>query len=92
MLEKILIEGSQKLMGEVYISGAKNAAVAILPATILAGSACTIKNLPMVKDVTYLRDMLIQMGAKIHILDNDKITIDTTGIVTHKIDLELAKK
>jgi len=92
VLEKILIEGSQKLTGEVSISGAKNAAVAILPATILAGSACTIKNLPMVKDVTYLRDMLIQMGGKIHILDNDKIKIDTSGIVTHKIDLELAKK
>ncbi|HRU41437.1 MAG TPA: UDP-N-acetylglucosamine 1-carboxyvinyltransferase, partial [Candidatus Diapherotrites archaeon] len=72
-MEKILIEGSQRLTGEVSISGAKNAAVAILPATILAGSACTIKNLPMVKDVTYLRDMLIQMGGKIHILDNDKI-------------------
>ncbi|MGI6586525.1 MAG: UDP-N-acetylglucosamine 1-carboxyvinyltransferase [Gracilibacteraceae bacterium] len=91
-MEKILIEGSHKLTGEVSISGAKNAAVAILPATILAGSTCTIKNLPMVKDVTYLRDMLIQMGGKIHILDNDKIRIDTSGIAAHNIDLELAKK
>ena len=91
-MEKILIEGSHRLSGEVDISGAKNAAVAILPATILAGSTCTIKNLPMVKDVTYLRDMLIQMGGKIQILDKDKITIDTSGINTHKIDPELAKK
>ncbi|HWR61139.1 MAG TPA: UDP-N-acetylglucosamine 1-carboxyvinyltransferase, partial [Clostridia bacterium] len=89
---KILIEGSHRLSGEVSISGAKNAAVAILPATILAGAPCTIKNLPMVKDVTYLRDMLIQLGGKIQILGNDRISVDTTGINTHKIDLELAKR
>lgn len=92
ILEKLLIEGSQKLLGEVGISGAKNSAVAILPATILAGSACTIKNLPAVKDVTYLRDMLIQMGGKIHIHDKDKISIDSSGITTHKIDMDLAKR
>ena len=92
ILEKILIEGSQKLSGEVSISGAKNAAVAILPATILAGSHCTIKNLPMVKDVTYLRDMLLQMGGRIQIIDSDKIMVDATGISTHKIDQELAKR
>ncbi len=91
-MEKIVIEGSQRLSGEVRISGAKNAAVAILPAAILAGSPCTIKNLPMVKDVTYLRDMLIQMGGKIHIHENDKISIDSSGITTHKIDPELAKR
>lgn len=92
ILEKILIEGSNKLKGEVTISGAKNAAVAILPAAILAGSSCTIKNLPLVKDVTYLRDMLIQMGGKIQILDQDKIIIDSSSINTHKIDVDLAKK
>lgn len=91
-MEKILIEGSKKLQGEVSISGAKNAAVAILPAAILAGSSCTIKNLPMVKDVTYLRDMIIQMGGKIQILSHDKIIVDSTSIATHKIDIELAKK
>ncbi|MGE5632133.1 MAG: UDP-N-acetylglucosamine 1-carboxyvinyltransferase [Caulobacteraceae bacterium] len=91
-MEKILIEGSNKLKGEVTISGAKNAAVAILPAAILAGSSCTIKNLPLVKDVTYLRDMLIQMGGKIQILDQDKIIIDSSSINTHKIDVDLAKK
>lgn len=91
-MEKILIEGSKKLKGEVSISGAKNAAVAILPATILAGSSCTIKNLPMVKDVTYLRDMIIQMGGKIQILGRDKVLVDSTSIATHKIDVDLAKK
>jgi len=91
-MEKILIEGSKRLNGEVSISGAKNSAVAILPATILAGGCCTIKNLPMVKDVTYLRDMIIQMGGKIQILSQDKISVDTSSITSHKIDIDLAKK
>ncbi len=87
-----MIEGSNKLQGEVTISGAKNSALAILPATILAGSACTLKNLPAIKDGVYLRDMLIQMGAKIHISGTDRIEIDSTGIHTHKIDIEIAQK
>lgn len=91
-MEKILIEGSNKLVGEVTISGAKNSALAILPATILAGSPCTLKNLPTIKDGVYLRDMLIQMGAKIHISGQDRIEIDSAGIHTHKIDVEIAKK
>lgn len=91
-MEKILIEGSKKLVGEVSISGAKNAAVAILPATILAGSQCTIRNLPMVKDVVFLRDMIIQMGGKVQIVSPDKTIIDSSSISSHKIDIKLAKR
>ena len=91
-MEKILIEGNNRLSGEVCISGAKNSALAILPASILANSSCTIKNLPMIKDVVFLRDMLIEMGSKVHILGNNKIEIDTSTIHSHKIDMDLAKK
>lgn len=91
-MEKLVIEGSNRLEGEVSISGAKNSALAILPASILAGTECTIRNLPSIKDVVYLRDMLIELGAKVHIFDQDKITIDTTGIKDYKIAFELAKK
>ncbi|MFZ5354458.1 MAG: UDP-N-acetylglucosamine 1-carboxyvinyltransferase [Bacillota bacterium] len=91
-MEKLVIEGSSRLDGEVQISGAKNSALAILPATILAGSECLIKNLPSIKDVVYLRDMLLQLGAKVHILDQDKITVDCSILKNHKIDYDLAKK
>lgn len=91
-MEKILVEGANKLNGEISISGAKNSALAILTASVLAGSSCTIRNVPFIKDVNLVRDMLIQMGGKIQLVDQDKIVVDTTTINTHKIDPELAKK
>ncbi len=91
-MEKLVIEGSKRLEGEICISGAKNSALAILPAAILAGSECIIKNLPAIRDVVYLRDMLLQLGAKVHIIDQDKICIDSSSIKSHKIDAELAKR
>ncbi len=91
-MEKLLIEGSTRLEGEISISGAKNSALAIMPATILSGSECIIKNLPSIRDVVYLRDMLMQLGAKVHILDSDKISVDSSAIKSYKIDAELAKK
>ena len=51
-LEKFVITGGRPLMGEVDISGAKNAAVGILPATILAAGVCVIENLPNISDVS----------------------------------------
>ena len=51
-MEKYIINGGEKLSGEVTISGAKNAVVAILPATILADEPCVIENIPNISDVT----------------------------------------
>jgi UDP-N-acetylglucosamine 1-carboxyvinyltransferase len=90
-MEKIIIEGSHRLEGEVAISGAKNSALAILAAAILADSKCTIKNLPNIRDVEYLRIMLQQMGAKVE-SNNDIMTIDGSSISKHVIDMDLAKK
>ena len=50
-MEKFVIHGGKPLNGDVVIGGAKNAAVAILPATILAADKCTIENLPCISDV-----------------------------------------
>jgi UDP-N-acetylglucosamine 1-carboxyvinyltransferase len=90
-MEKIIIEGSHRLEGEVTISGAKNSALAILTAAILADSKCTIKNLPDIRDVGYLKDLLLQMGAKVESSKNT-MTIDGSCINKHKIDNDLAKK
>lgn len=90
-MEKIIIEGSHRLEGEVTISGAKNSALAILTATILADSKCTIKNLPDIRDVAYLKDLLLQMGAKVE-TNKGIMTIDGSCINQYKIDNDLAKK
>ena len=56
-MEKLVIEGGRPLKGEVSISGAKNAAVAVIPAAILIGGPCTIENIPDIKDVKVLIDI-----------------------------------
>ena len=64
-MEKLVITGGTPLKGEVTISGAKNAAVAILPATLLINGICTIENLPNISDVKIYCEILEQIGAKI---------------------------
>ena len=60
-----MLNGGIPLRGEVSISGAKNAVVAILPATILAQDVCVIENIPNISDVYYMTKILEQLGARI---------------------------
>ena len=62
---KYVVQGGQRLEGAVAISGAKNAAVAILPATLLVDGVCRIENVPDISDVRLLLEILNNMGAKI---------------------------
>ena len=75
-MEKYVIKGGCRLTGEVNISGAKNAAVAIIPATILADSPCRLENLPDISDVKTLTYILESMGAKVEYLDRHTVEID----------------
>ena len=63
-MEKIFINGGNPLHGEVTVSGAKNAVVAILPATILAQDVCVIENVPNISDVSMMIRILHQLGAE----------------------------
>lgn len=76
------INGGRRLEGTVSISGAKNAAVAIIPAAILAGEACVLENLPHIEDVSTLKSILTQLGADVNFTDGDCMTIDPRGIHT----------
>ncbi len=76
------INGGKRLEGTVTISGAKNAAVAIVPATVLAGEACVLENLPHIEDVSSLKLILSQLGARVDFTDGDCMTIDPSGIRT----------
>lgn len=83
-MEKFLIEGGKRLSGSVTISGAKNAAVAILPAVILCDEGvCKIDNLPQIEDIHCLEKILTDLGAKIKKESKDCISIDCTGINSH---------
>ena len=79
------IEGGQRLEGTVTISGAKNAAVAIIPAAILAGETCVLENLPHIEDVQSLQIILQQIGAKVDFTDGDCMRIDPRSVNTTEV-------
>ncbi len=91
-MEKLVISGPTPLRGDVHINGAKNAAVAILPATLLIDGVCTIDNLPNISDVKISCEILERLGAKITWNTPNEITIDTRNIVTTKAPLDLTSK
>ena len=91
-MEKLVITGQTQLNGEVTISGAKNAAVAILPATLLIDGICTIDNIPNISDVKISCEILERLGAKITWNTPNEITIDTRNITTTVAPLDLTRK
>ena len=91
-LDKLVISGPTKLKGEVVISGAKNAAVAILPATLLVNGVCKIENLPNISDVKMSCKILAELGAKITWLSDNEIEIDTRNICCTQAPLDMTSK
>lgn len=91
-MDKFVIKGGTRLKGEVTISGAKNAAVAILPATLLINGVCTIDNLPNISDVKIFCEILTKLGAKITWNTPNEITIDTRNIDCINAPLEMTSK
>ncbi len=91
-MEKLIINGPTPLKGEVNISGAKNSAVAILPATLLIDGICTINNLPNIVDVKLSCEILEGLGAKIKWIDKNSIEIDTRNITNTVAPIDLTRK
>lgn len=81
-MEKIVIKGGNKLCGEVAISGAKNAAVAIIPACLLINGLCRLENLPDIKDVQLFLKIMSSMGASVTYIDKNTVDIDCTNVDT----------
>ena len=90
-MEKYIIEGGNCLNGEVEISGAKNAVVAIIPATILAKDRCVIENVPNISDVTILFRILRDLGAKVNYLTKNSVEIDTSHITEPVVPYESSR-
>lgn len=91
-LDKFCIKGGKPLSGEVTISGAKNAAVAIIPAAILVDGVCRIENIPRIKDVFLIMDIMRKMGARIDFIDDTTIEADCTGMTITHTPSQLARK
>ena len=91
-MARYVINGGVSLNGEVTVSGAKNAAVAILPAALLVNGKCHIENVPDISDVRVLLDMIEGMGAKVSRLGNGVVEIDSTDLAYSEPDPELGNK
>lgn len=91
-LEKYVIKGGKPLKGEVTISGAKNAAVAIIPASLLVNGVCRIENMPHISDTEMLLTILKELGAKVRFVDNSTIDIDCTNVVFGNSPFDLMRK
>lgn len=91
-MEKLIINGGKELFGSVSINGAKNAAVAILPAAILASKdICVIDNVPNIEDINSLESILKYLGCKVE-KGNNTIKIDSTNIVTTNATIPEVRK
>ena len=90
-MDKFVICGGKPLNGEVTISGAKNAAVAILAGTVLADGVCRIENLPNISDVSTMIRVLYQLVANVRYINQSTVEIDTTGITSFTVPYSMTK-
>lgn len=90
-MTKIKIEGKHKLNGEIYVSGAKNSAVALIPAAILCDEEVKISNVPNISDIDSLEEILLYLNAKIT-RDGDSVIIDSSEIINKEIPEEMSQK
>lgn len=91
-MEKYRIIGGNRLSGAVDISGAKNAAVAILPAVILCDEPCILENVPHISDVFTTLDILRELGARVEWKDTNIVEIDPRPVHTASVNEELGRK
>ena len=89
-MENFVISGGYELFGEVNISGAKNAAVAIIPAAILANDIVRIENIPKISDVSLIIKILDCMGASVKLINSDTIEVDSRALQNKSVPYELA--
>jgi UDP-N-acetylglucosamine 1-carboxyvinyltransferase len=88
-MDKMVITGGERLFGEVKVSGAKNAALPLLAATILAQEPCTIRGVPRLRDVTTIQRLLTLLGLECS--GDSDVTIDPSGLSGHEASYDLVK-
>lgn len=91
-MEQLIIKGGTRLKGTVSVSGAKNAALAIIPASILCKGICIIENVPCVNDISVLLDAMMELGVKVEYIDEHTIKIDSRKVNTMRVNYEHINK
>ena len=91
-MDKFVIRGNKPLCGEVTVSGAKNAIVAIIPATIMVDGLCRIENVPQVSDVIIQLEILQQMGARVRSVNPSTVEIDCRGMRNARTPEDLMRR
>ena len=91
-MDKFVIHGGKPLFGEVTVSGAKNAAVAIIPAAVMVDGVCRIENIPMVSDVLIQLDILRELGCNVRVVNTNTVEIDSRGLHTSVATSDLNRK
>ena len=89
---KYQIKGGKRLHGTIEISGAKNAAVAIIPAALLVDGVCRIENIPQISDVTLILQILRELGADVKTINRNTVEVDCAHIRNRQVPYELARK
>ncbi|MBR3630278.1 MAG: UDP-N-acetylglucosamine 1-carboxyvinyltransferase [Oscillospiraceae bacterium] len=91
-MDKFVIEGGKRLKGDIYVSGAKNSVVALLPATLLLDVPCVIENVPDISDVEICLTILRELGASVEKLREGTYRISTLDVTSTEVPAELARK
>ncbi|MCF2665121.1 UDP-N-acetylglucosamine 1-carboxyvinyltransferase [Oscillibacter valericigenes] len=91
-MTKYIVQGGKPLFGEVEISGAKNAAVAIIPAALLVDGVCRIENIPQISDVTLCLKILEGLGAGIRSINRHTVEIDCSRIHSTRTNYDMSRK
>ena len=91
-MRKFVVKGPCKLKGEVTISGAKNAAVAIIPATLLVKGKCHLENVPNISDIRAYYEILESLGSKIEHISDNEVIIDNSNVSSAIASYELTSK
>ena len=91
-MKKFVIHGGRPLYGKIEISGAKNAAVGIIPAALLVDGVCRIENSPQISDVTLMLRMLQELGAKVKTVNRTTVDVDCSHIVNRQVPYESGRK
>ena len=90
-MAKFIITGGKKLSGSVALTGNKNAALKLIPAALLGGSPSTLTNVPGIRDVEVLIQIIEKLGVKVT-RDKDVVTIDPKGLSSYEIDPDLSTR
>ena len=91
-MTKYVLHGGRPLYGKVEISGAKNAAVGIIPAALLVDGVCRIENIPQISDVTLILNILQELGAEVRTVNRTTVDVDCSHICNRQVPYELGRK